>query len=251
MGLKDLFSKKKKQDPVPDSQPTTGQFPTYEDAIDDDVFVQSDKAKKIEQEEKENWEYHLFTASLLDNLNTLKPLKRQYRENPFVERIGTDSDGSSYLQFTSNLIGTLGVEVDRAASKIALCSDQFMDAIGAPGESGDPDEIKEVAIRFMDPYIRFLASYNDICMIRAPKGLEKLYHGEKRIFEDLMESFEKYYEDMAGNIEKWVANPDNDFVSPMLNCDLKSAAAVTEKLKRLNASDPELLQSAKIQRVVY
>ena len=94
MGLKDLFSKKKKQDPVPDSQPTTGQFPTYEDAIDDDVFVQSDKAKKIEQEEKENWEYHLFTASLLDNLNTLKPLKRQYRENPFVERIGTDSDGS-------------------------------------------------------------------------------------------------------------------------------------------------------------
>ena len=66
-----------------------------------------------------------------------------------------------------------------------------------------------------------------------------------------MESFEKYYEDMAGNIEKWVANPDNDFVSPMLNCDLKSAAAVTEKLKRLNASDPELLQSAKIQRVVY
>ena len=106
MGLKDLFSKKKKQDPVPDSLPTTGQFPTYEDAIDDDVFVQSDKAKKIEQEEKEDWEYHLFTASLLDNLNTLKPLKKQYRENPFVERIGTDSDGSSYLQFTSNLIGT-------------------------------------------------------------------------------------------------------------------------------------------------
>ena len=80
MGLKDLFSKKKKQDPVPDSLPTTGQFPTYEDAIDDDVFVQSDKAKKIEQEEKEDWEYHLFTSSLLDNLNILKQFKKQYKE---------------------------------------------------------------------------------------------------------------------------------------------------------------------------
>ena len=250
MGWKDLFSKKKPE-PAADTQPVTGQFPTYEDAVDDDIFVQSAAAARIEREEKDDWEYLLFAESLTDNLNILRQFKKQNRENPFVRAIGNDSEGSSYLQFTNNLIGTLSIALERATSKIAMCGDQFEEAIGAPGESGDADAIKEVAMRFMDPYISFLAAYNDICTIREPEGLEKLHAGEKRVFEDLLSSFERYYEDLAGGLKKWLADPDAGYTPARLDCDLKSAGEVTKELQRVNAANPELLQSAKIHRIAF
>ena len=251
MSLRDLFSRKKKADETQYHPSSVGLFPTYEDAISDEVFKQSDAATKIEKDEEEDWEYLLFAQCLQDNYRYLGQFKTQNKSNPFVQAIGSDSEGSSYLQYHSFIIDSLNAELQRSVSKMQMLNDQFMEAVGAPGESGDPEAIKEVAIRFMDIYILFLAYYNDFCTVEDPPGLKKIHQGTKQIIVDMLKSFENYYQDMADNLRKVVANPDDGFTTPVFNCVLSTADSVTADFQQIGTKNPELLQNAKLHRLSF
>jgi len=251
MSLRDLFTRKKKADDTQSHGSSVGQFPTYEDAISDEVFDQSEAAVKIEQDEVENWEYLLFAQCLQDNYRFLGKFKAQSSSNPFVQAIGSDSEGRPYLQYHSFIIASLNNELQRSVSKMQMLNDQFTEAVGAPGETGDPDAIKEVAIRFMDIYIICLAFYNDFFTVQAPSGLEKVHQGTKQIIIDVLAAYERFYQDMADNIRKSVANPDGGYTSPVFNCDLTTIASVTSDLQELGTRNPELLRNARLHRLSF
>ena len=213
MGLKDFFRKKKKAEPVKpatEAAPSNdaGAFPTYEDAIDDDMFIQSSKAQEIADNEPFGWEYLLFAQSVKDCYTFLRQFRQQTDNNPYVERIGNDSEGASYPEYISGMISNLDLETERFNSKFAIIIRQYTEAMGAEGEDGDADAIAEVAIRFMDPYIGYLGFYNDIRTVEPPSGLSELHSLIIKMVECLLESCEKLYDDIY---QKWtylVAHPD-------------------------------------------
>lgn len=210
MALKDWFSKKKKVDPVESAPPAAyaGRFPTYEDAIEDEMFVQSKKALKISNEKPFGWEYLLFAQSIKDCYEYLKQFRQQNEGNPFVKRIGNDSEGSRYLDYFQGLLSNFDLETERFNSKLAIVLRQYNEAMGDDGEDGDEDAIPEVAIRFMDPYISYLGFYNDICTVKAPSGLEELHALLKQMADSLLKCCEKLYEDIYSKYTYVVAHPE-------------------------------------------
>ena len=246
MGLRDLFKKKQKAEPVKQSAPSddAGAFPTYEDAIDDEMFVQSKKAQKIADEEPFGWEYLLFAQSIKDCHQFLRQFRQQDSNNPYVERIGDDSEGASYLDYIQGMISNIDLETDRLNSKFSILLRQYNEAMGDEGEDGDADAIAEVAIRFMDPYIRYLGFYNDICTVKAPAGLEELHSLIEKMVESLLICCERLYDDIYNKWTYLVAHPDTAGENAL---SLNFAPAIEERLLREYS---RLLSSDRIKKAL-
>ena len=124
-----------------DGTSAVGTFPTYVDAIEDDMFVCSKRAKEIVDQQPFAWEYLLFAQALQDDMEYLSAFRKQTSDNPFVKKIGMDSEGEPYIQYLGSMLSNIFLETERFSSKFGIYTRRFNEALGEPGEDGDADNL--------------------------------------------------------------------------------------------------------------
>ena len=229
-----------------------GDFPTYTDAIDDEMFVCSPQAREIIDQEPFSWEYVLFAQSIEDDLRFLSAFRKQTRDNPFVRKIGTDSEGEPYIRYLGSMLANVLLETERFTSKFAIYGRQFNEALGEPGEDGDADALMETAVHFMEPYIAYLSFYNDLCTIRSPEGAEGVHSGMKQVLESLLDSLEGFYNGLSGKIRWMVAHPEQAEAEGFnLTIALKADENAVRRLHESMKQCADTLAEARISRIRF
>lgn len=225
-----------------------GIIPTYSDAIDDEMFIPTPKMKQIASQEPFGWEHLLFGQSLKDNSTFLQKFRSQTPDNPFVKAIGNDSEGDDYADYLKRMLAQILLETHRFESKFSIYLSHLEEAMGAPGEDGDADELMAVAIEFMEPYITYLAFYNDLCTIQSPSKAEEIHTAMKYLLEGLLNCFEDFYNSTYENVLYAVAHPENagevSLGNIKLSIDEKKAAYIKTTLEK----NPDTLSGVTIHR---
>ncbi len=195
MGLFDFFKKKERTAaPAPTPVPDPESFPSYENSVEDTDFVLSQAARKIWNDNRPRRECGFFAQCLTDNRKYLDRFLVQSAQNPFVQNIGTDSEGVRFLALINAHVTQMISFLDLVPSQINLCLNQIMDAIDEASDTEETDALEQLAIDFMDPYIRLLAVYNDIATLEAPAGSAEILRCLKKAIQELMEVCVKIYD---------------------------------------------------------
>ena len=235
-----------------DGTSAVGTFPTYVDAIEDDMLICSARAKEIVDQQPFAWEYLLFAQALQDDMKYLSAFRRQTSDNPFVKKIGMDSEGEPYIQYLGSMLSNILLETERFSSKFGIYTRRFNEALGEPGEDGDADELLETAANFMDPYIVYLAFYNDLCTMYSPSGAEKVHDGMKKYLESLLNSMESFYNSICRRIHWMVENPEEAEKEGFnLNFDLKVDENIVQELHENMDKYADGLREARIHRISF
>ena len=195
MGLFDFFKKKDSTAaPAPTPLPDPESFPSYENSVDDTDFVLSQAARKIWDDNRPRRECGFLAQCLTDNRKYLDQFLVQSAQNPFVQNIGTDSEGVRFLALISAHVTQIGNFLDLVPSQMNLCLSQIMDAIGEASDTGETDALEQLAIDFMDPYIRLVAVYNDIATMESPAGSEEVLRCMKKAVKEMMDICAQIYD---------------------------------------------------------
>ena len=74
-------------------------FPTYETAVPNSFFQMSPESREIISVRPNQWGYKLLAQELKNYAYQLSRLKKQTSDNPYVKRIGHDSEGRPLLYY--------------------------------------------------------------------------------------------------------------------------------------------------------
>lgn len=95
------------------------------------------------------WEYLLYAGALVIGIDSLEPRYGDYLLS-YAPRLGTMIAESEFPYFLNSQLGEVQVIVD--SLNIAVRRDIIEDALGAPGEAGDPGKILHAASRIIRLY---------------------------------------------------------------------------------------------------
>ena len=89
-------------------------FPTYETAVPDSYFQLSQESKELIASRPSQWGYRLFAQELRSYAFQLGKLKKQTADNPFVRKIGKESEGRPLLYYIVGFSENLENAIERA-----------------------------------------------------------------------------------------------------------------------------------------
>ena len=115
--------------------------------ISKDPNLSGDSIKLI-LERPPAWEYHLFAQSMIDQINALDDIKREY-ELRLVLGIREKVSVDNFLSWLHLRLEELALIVDVLNR---LGSDAIEQSFGPPGQPGDPDEIVFITRKLADIY---------------------------------------------------------------------------------------------------
>ena len=184
-------------------------FPTYENAVPDSYFRRTEDALAVMNQRPQHWG-HLFLAhELRGYLYQLGKLKKQTPGNPYVEKIGNDSEGRPLLYFVVGFSENLVDAVNKAENSAAKSIASFESTINKAERRKKPDLITDYSIELLYPYKVFLGLYNDIELVDAPAEYAKIFSEMRKIVKSLLSDCELFCSEIYSGILTAIENGDN------------------------------------------
>ena len=172
-------------------------FPTYENAVRDSFFTLSPEARRLASSRPARWERLLFAQELQDFSYQLGKLKKQTPDNPYVQAIGTESQGRPLLYYFVALADNLSRGIERAGK----AADEALPNVGRALSARNGEEaIRRTAVALTEPFRIFLGLYNDISLVEIPEEYGIVCSEYRKALKSLLSDCELFYYELAEEI---------------------------------------------------
>lgn len=221
-------------------------FPTYETAVPNSFFQMSPESREIISVRPNQWGYKLLAQELKNYAYQLSKLKKQTSDNPYVKRIGHDSEGRPLLYYIVGFSENLENGIKNAEKAASRDTAEFNSIVKKAEKKKKPELITDLSIRLMEPYRVFLGIYNDIELIDVPTAYKQVFSEMRKIVKSLLSDCEMFYYDANSEINKAIDRGEQGSFALRLQLH----GFYTKKLSdTVNSNISDLLQSKIVRKL--